>query len=173
MNKYISITIIVIFSILLSLSIDQEILSNLLEKVIFNAVAVLVGLSIAVVGIFLSSINTIYMSLYRLTRNSDNELFSDEEIQAIKRGLSELVGELKDNALFSIYVFVGVLVLFFLKEVDVLFLRWFIEIKLLSKDFVINTMILIGNFLIFYAIIDSTKVVFQISEAFELMKNDD
>lgn len=173
MNKYISITIIVIFSILLSLSIEQAVLSDLLEKVIFNAVAVLVGLSIAVVGIFLSSINTIYMSLYRLTRNNNNESFSDEEIRAIKKGLSELVGELKDNALFSIYVFIGVLVLFFFKEVDVPFLRWFIEIKLLSKVFVINTMILIGNFLIFYAIIDSTKVVFEISEAFELMKNDD
>lgn len=171
-NKIYTILVIVICSVLISLLINQNELSALLEKMIFNAVAVLVGLSIAVIGIFLSSINSMYMSIYRLTKTKDNHSFSDEEIQEIKDGLSDLVDELKENALFSLYTFITVLVLFFLKEIDIPYIKWFIEIKVLSKVFMLNSLILIGNFLIFYAIIDSTKVVFRITKAFELMKSE-
>lgn len=163
---------ILISAVLISLLINQQVLSALLEKMIFNAVAVLVGLSIAVIGIFLSSINSMYMSIYRLTKTKDNHTFSDKEIQEIKQGLSELVDELKENALFSLYTFIAVLVLFFFKEIDIPYIKWFIEIEILSKVFMLNTLILLGNFLIFYAIIDSTKVVFRITKAFELMKDE-
>lgn len=171
-NKICIILGILITSVLLSLFIEQQILSVLLEKIIFNAVAVLVGLSIAVVGIFLSSINTMYMSIYRLTKTRDNHTFSDGEIEKIKQDLSSLVDELKENALFSLYIFIAVLFLFFFKEINIPYIKWFIEIKLLSKEFILNTLILFGNFLIFYAIIDSTKVVFNITKAFELMKDE-
>lgn len=171
-NKILVILSIIIFSVLLSLLIKQQVLSTLLEKIIFNAIAVLVGLSIAVIGIFLSSINTMYMSIYRLTKTKDNHTFSDQDIERIKEGLSSLVDELKENALFSLYVFIAVLLLFFFKEIDLPYIKWFIEIKLLSKVFMLNTLILIGNFLIFYAIIDSIKVVFKITKAFELMKDE-
>ena len=171
-NKILIITILFACSVVISLLIDQAVLSSLLQKMIFNAVAVLVGLSIAVVGIFLSSINSMYLSIYRLTKTKDNHTFSDTEIQEIKDGLSALVNELKENALFSLYTFIIVLLLFFLKEIDIPYIKWFIEIKALSKVFMLNTLILLGNFLIFYAIIDSTKVVFKITKAFELMKNE-
>lgn len=172
MNKTLVIILIVLGAIGLSLLIDQKTLSELLEKMIFNAVAVLVGLSIAVVGIFLSSINSMYLSIYRLTKTRDNHTFSDQEINDIKEGLTDLVDELKDNALFSLYAFITVLVLFFIKEIDIPYVKWFIESALVTKTFVLNTIILIGNFLIFYAIIDSTKVVFEITKAFEMTKKE-
>lgn len=168
--KYLIIFLILLCSIFLSIFIEQTVLSDLLEKMIFNAVAVLVGLSIAVVGIFLSSINTMYLSIYRLTKTKDNHTFTDAEIEKIKSGLSDLVDELKENALFSLYTFIIVLVFFFFKQLDIPFVRWFIESGVVTKVFVLNTLILFGNFLIFYAIIDSTKVVFKITKAFELMK---
>lgn len=171
-SKIYTILGIFISSVFISLLINQNVLSELLEKMIFNAVAVLVGLSIAVIGIFLSSINSMYMSIYRLTKTKDNHTFSDQEIQEIKQGLSGLVDELKENALFSLYTFITVLVLFFFKEIDIPYIKWFIEIKILSKVYMLNTLILLGNFLIFYAIIDSTKVVFRITKAFELMKDE-
>lgn len=172
MSRFITISGIVLASVLISILINQQILSQLLEKMIFNAVAVLVGLSIAVVGIFLSSINTMYMSIYRLTKTKDDYTFTNEEIKKIKQGLTNLVDELKDNALFSLYIFMTVLVLFFIKEIDIPYVMWFIESTVITKVFFINTLILIGNFLIFYAIIDSTKVVFDITKAFELMKEE-
>lgn len=172
MNKYLTILIIIIGSICISSLIEQTILSNLLEKMIFNAVAVLVGLSIAVVGIFLSSINTMYLSIYRLTKTKDQHTFTEKEIEDIKSGLTGLVDELKENALFSLYTFISVLTLFFFKEIDIPYLKWFIEGDFVTKEYVINTILLIGNFLIFYAIIDSTKVVFKITKAFELMKKE-
>src|SRR5690554_3723524 len=122
-NKILVILSIIIFSVLLSLLIKQQVLSTLLEKIIFNAVAVLVGLSIAVIGIFLSSINTMYMSIYRLTKTKDNHTFSDQDIERIKEGLSSLVDELKENALFSLYVFIAVLLLFFFKEIDLPYIK--------------------------------------------------
>ena len=139
---------------------------------IFNAVAVLVGLSIAVIGIFLSSINTMYLSLYKLTKDKNNEAFTDEEIEKIKEGMDGLVDELKENALFSIYAFLAVLLLFFLKEIDIPYIKWFIEIEKFSKSVIINSLILIGNFLIFYSIVDSINVVFKITKSFSLMREE-
>lgn len=172
MNKYLTISIIIVVSIFISSFIDQTVLSNLLEKMIFNAVAVLVGLSIAVVGIFLSSINTMYLSIYRLTKTKDQHTFTEKEIEDIKSGLTGLVDELKENAMFSLYAFISVLTLFFFKEIDIPYIKWFIESTIVTKEYIINTILLIGNFLIFYAIIDSTKVVFKITKAFELMKKE-
>ncbi|MCB0370374.1 MAG: hypothetical protein KDD45_13355, partial [Bdellovibrionales bacterium] len=149
------------------------VIKPLLEKLIFNSVSIMVGLSIALVGIFLSSINTVYLSIYRLTKSrKKKESFTDGEIQQIKSKLTELVDELKDNSLFALYAFLFVIVLFFIKEVDFPYVHWFIESKIFTKIFVYDTIILIGNFLIFWSIIDSMKVVFKISKAFELVRED-
>lgn len=171
MNKKLIIICIIIFSIVISALINQTTLSLLLEKMIFNAVSILVGLSIAIIGIFLSSINTVYLSIHRLTKTKDR-VFTDEEIGAIKNGLSVLVDELKENAIFSLYSFIIVLLLFFFKAINIPYLKWFVESDLITKEYFVNTLILIGNFLIFWAIIDSVQVVFKITKAFELMKDE-
>lgn len=165
--------IIVIFSFALNAFIEPNVINPLLEKLIFNSVSILVGLSIAIVGIFLSSINTVYLSIYRLTKTENkNEVFSDDDIQLIKSKLTDLVDELKENSLFSLYAFLIVIILFFVKEVDIPYVKWFIESSILTKNFVFNSLILIGNFLIFWSIIDSMKVVFKITKAFELIREE-
>ncbi len=171
MNKKLIIICIIIFSIVISALINQIALSLLLEKMIFNAVSILVGLTVAIIGIFLSAVNTVYLSIHRLTKTK-NRVFTDEEIRAIKNGLSELVDELKENAIFSLYSFIIILLLFFFKEINIPFLKWFVESDLITKEYFVNTLILIGNFLIFWAIIDSVQVVFKITKAFELMKDE-
>ena len=162
-----------VLALILSLYIDQKILSSLLEKIIFNAVSVLVGLSIAIIGIFLSSINTIYLSIYKIVKTRNQEIFTQEEIQEIKSSLSDLVDELKQNAIFTLFVFIATLIFFFFKELNLPYVKWFIESNLITKGFVLNYFILLGNFLIFWAIIDSTQVVFKITKAFELMDNEE
>ena len=170
-NKILMFILILVISIGLNTFIERSIMKPLLEKLIFNSVSILVGLSIAIVGIFLSSINTVYLSIYRLTKaKKKKESFTNQEIQIIKSKLTDLVDELKENSLFSLYTFLTVIIFFFIKEVDFPYLKWFIESKVVTKTFVFNTMILIGNFLIFWSIIDSMKVVFKISKAFELVK---
>jgi len=151
--------------------IKQDTLATLLEKLIFNAVSILVGLSIAIIGIFLSSINTIYLSIYKIVKTKDQQVFTEKEIRQIKNKLSELVDELKENALFSLYAFIVVVLLFFIKEIDIPHLQWIIQDTFFTKSFCINLIILFGNFLIFWAIIDSIKVVFKITKAFELMRD--
>ena len=163
---------LLLLSFLICFFTDEKVLSSLLEKLIFNAVSILVGLSIAIIGIFLSSINTIYLSIYKIVKTKDQQIFTDQEIQKIKSQLSDLVDELKSNALFSLYAFITVLVLFFIKEIDIPHLQWFIRDTFLTKTFCVNLTILFGNFLIFWAIIDSVKVVFDITKAFELMRDE-
>ena len=164
---------IFIFAVLLTLFIEPAKLSGLLEKLIFNAVSVLVGLSIAIIGIFLSSINTIYLSIYKILKTKDQQIFTKEEIKEIKDGLSGLVDELKENAIFTLFAFIITLTLFFIKDLDLPYIKWFIESSLVTKEFVMNLLILLGNFLIFWAIIDSTKVVFRITKAFELIDDEE
>lgn len=170
--------IILISTGLLSLSFlvcfftDEKTLSTLLEKLIFNAVSILVGLSIAIIGIFLSSINTIYLSIYKIIKTKDQQIFTEQEIQNIKSQLSDLVDELKSNTLFSLYTFIGILLLFFLKEIAIPHLQWLIKDTFLTKVFCANLVILFGNFLIFWSIIDSVKVVFDITKAFELIRDE-
>ncbi len=162
-----------LLTIILCSFINQELLSNLLEKLIFNAVSILVGLSIAIVGIFLSSINTIYLSIYKILKIKDQQVFSEEEISTIKSQLSDLVDELKSNALFSLFAFLIILLLFFFKEIDIPYVSWFIQSAFLTKTYMIHFLITFGNFLIFWAIIDSVKVVFDITKAFELIRDDE
>lgn len=171
-NKTILIIIIIITSFSLTLFIDRGILSALLEKIIFNAISVLVGLSIAIIGIFLSSINTLYLSLYKIVKTKNQEVFNKDEIATIKNGLNNIVKELKDNTMHILSVFVIILVLFLLKEVDIPKISWFIDSNVITKEFIINCFILIGNFLIFWAIIDSIQVIFKITKAFELMEDE-
>jgi hypothetical protein len=162
---------ILMFTILLARYIEPIKLSVLLEKLIFNAVSVLVGLSIAIIGIFLSSINTIYLSIYKIVKNNDQNVFTKNEIQEIKAGLSDLVDELKENTILTLFAFIVTLTLFFIKDLDLPYIMWFIESPVLTKEFVMNLLILLGNFLIFWAIIDSILVIFKITKAFELMDN--
>ncbi len=164
---------IFIFATVLTLFIEQVKLSGLLEKLIFPAVSVLVGLSIAIIGIFLSSINTIYLSIYKILKTKDQQIFTKTKIKEIKDGLSDLVDELKENAVFTLFAFIIILTLFFIKDLDLPYIKWFIESSVVTKEFVMNLLILLGNFLIFWAIIDSTKVVFRITKAFELMDNEE
>jgi hypothetical protein len=172
-NKILIYILILFVSISLNALIEPNVMKPLLEKLIFNSVSILVGLSIAVVGIFLSSINTVYLSIYRLTKSKKKkESFSNNEIAIIKSKLTDLVDELKENSMFSLYTFLVVIILFFIKEIDFPYIKWFIESEVYTKEFAFNTIILIGNFLIFWSIIDSMKVVFKISKAFELVKEE-
>ena len=163
---------IVLWSIMMNILVPENKMNELLEKLIFNAVSVLVGLSIAVAGIFLGSINSLYLSIYKIMKTKNESGFSDKEIHKMKTGLSGIVDELKDNAIFSIVVFMIVLFLFFIKEIKIPNINCPIHLALFSKMVCINSIILIGTFLIFYSIYDSIYVVFKITKAFELMKDE-
>lgn len=142
----------------------------LLEKVIFNAISILVGLSIAIVGIFLGSINSLYLSLYRILRLKE-EILSYKEISEIKSELKGIVSELKQNSLFSICIFLIAILLFFVKEMDIPGIKWFIESEILTKHYCVNSLILLCTFLIFWSIVDSILVIFKLTDAFELIKD--
>jgi hypothetical protein len=170
MSKIIKILALFVSAFLICFWTKEQNIDNLLDKVFFNTLSILIGLSIAVFWIFLGSINSLYLSLYKMIKK-DGSIFTDEEIEEIKKGLSDLVKELKDNAFLSIYGLVVILILFVLKTIDIPSVKWFIESPILSKSFCINVLIIFISMLIFWSIIDSVNVVFKITQAFELTKD--
>lgn len=170
MTKIIKILLIVMFAFFICLWTNEKELVALLDKVFFNTLSILIGLSIAIVGIFLGSVNSLYLSLYKMIKK-DGTQFSDMEINEIKEGLNSLIKELKDNSLLSIYGLVIIIFLYILKTIDIPFLKWFIDSELLTKNFTIHLSIIFISALIFWSIIDSVKVVFDITKSFELTKD--
>lgn len=170
MNKYLKFVLFMIFSFLICLWTNEEMINNLLDKVFFNTLSILIGLSIAIVGIFLGSINSLYLSLYKMIKK-DGSQFSEQEIQSIKNGLNDLIAELRDNTFLSIYGLVAIIVAFVFKYIDIPRINWFIDSTVFTKTFCINTLIIFISTLIFWSIIDSVKVVFKITNAFELVKD--
>lgn len=170
MIKYITAIVLLIFSFLTCYWTSEQIINNLLDKVFFNTLSILIGLSIAIVGIFLGSINSLYLSLYKMIKK-DGSQFTDTEIQAIKNGLNDLIKELRDDTFLSVYGLISIILAFVLKYIDIPRVNWFIDSTVFTKTFCINTLIIFISTLIFWSIVDSVKVVFKITNAFELVKD--
>src|SRR5699024_5602524 len=66
MKAIIKILFIALVSFVLSIFIDKASLNYLVEKFIFSATLIMVGLTIAVIGIFMGNINSLYLSLIDL-----------------------------------------------------------------------------------------------------------
>lgn len=86
MIKYLKILALFIISFFMCYWTKEEKIDVLLDKVFFNTLSILIGLSIAIVGIFLGSINSLYLSLYKMIKK-DGSKFTDTEIDYIKVGL--------------------------------------------------------------------------------------
>lgn len=170
MTKLLKILILAIASFFICFWTNEKALEVLLDKVFFNTLSILIGLSIAIVGIFLGSVNSLYLSLYKMIKK-DGSQFTDSEIEEIKSGLNDLIEELKDNSLLSIYGLVAIILLFIFKTIDIPFVKWFIDSAVLTKVFTIHFFIIFIATLIFWSIIDSVKVVFDITKSFELTKD--
>lgn len=170
MSKYIKMAFLLVFSFLVCFWTNEEMINNLLDKVFFNTLSILIGLSIAIVGIFLGSINSLYLSLYKMIKK-DSSQFTDDEITAIKNGLNDLIKELREDTFLSIYGLIAIIFSFVLKYIDIPKIKWFIDSTIFTKSFCINCIIIFISTLIFWSIVDSVKVVFRITNAFELVKD--
>jgi len=170
MIKYIKTIGLLAVSFLICYWTSEEMINNLLDKVFFNTLSILIGLSIAIVGIFLGSINSLYLSLYKMIKK-DGSQFTDEEIQAIKNGLNDLITELREDTFLSVYGLISIIIAFVLKYIDIPRVKWFIDSTIFTKTFCVNTLIIFISTLIFWSIVDSVKVVFKITDAFELVKD--
>lgn len=170
MIKYIKILGLFIMSFIICYWTNEKIIDDLLDKVFFNTLSILIGLSIAIVGIFLGSINSLYLSLYKMIKK-DGSQFTNEEIDQIKVGLKNMTQELRDDTFLSIYSLIAIILLFVIKSIDIPNIHWFVDSKTITKGFTINILIIFISTLIFWSIVDSVKVVFKITNAFELTKD--
>lgn len=170
MIKFVTILGLFIMSFFICYWTNERIIETLLDKVFFNTLSILIGLSIAIVGIFLGSINSLYLSLYKMIKK-DGSQFTDEEIEQIKVGLKNMIQELRDDTFLSIYSLIAIILLFVIKSIDIPNVYWFVDSKTITKGFTINVLIIFISTLIFWSIVDSVKVVFKITNAFELTKD--
>ncbi len=170
MIKYLKILALFIISFFICYWTKEEKIDILLDKVFFNTLSILIGLSIAIVGIFLGSINSLYLSLYKMIKK-DGSQFTDKEINNIKVGLNDMIKELRENTFLSVYSLIAIIVLFVIKSIDFPYIHWFVDSSIITKIFSVNVFIIFISTLIFWSIVDSVKVVFRITNAFELVKD--
>src|SRR5687767_648870 len=123
MIKYLKAFVLLAFSFLICYWTKEEMINSLLDKVFFNTLSILIGLSIAIVGIFLGSINSLYLSLYKMIKN-DGSQFTDPEISKIKEGLNDLIKELREDTFLSIYSLITIIIAFVLKYIDIPKIKW-------------------------------------------------
>ena len=164
------IILLFIFTFLICKGVDPEKLDKLVNTVIFNSITVLVGILIAIIGIFIGSLSSINISIFKFVRGNKDNL-SNDEIEKIVYTIEEIVSELKDNTILSLFSFIIIILLIFLKEVSVPYMQWIFADTFYTKEFALNHIILFLSSLIFYAIIDSTLTIFKIAESFRFQKS--
>lgn len=169
LNLGLLLVVFLIVAYFLCLWMENKRLIIILDKLIFGTTATFVGLTIAITGIFLTSVNTIYLNLFKVLK-SDDKVFSDSDILEIKNGLSEVVGELKDNTVFIVIAYAIIIMTYFLREIDVPLIIWFVDHHLFSERLVLNSFMLSICMLIYYGIWDSIQVIFRIVKFFEFVK---
>lgn len=167
----ISTTIIFVFAVFVNINTDINLIKSFIDKLTFRVISSFVGLSIAIVGIFLGSVSNIYLSLYKF-KKTDNESLTDKEMATIKGGLDELIQELKENSIFTLFTYITILIIYVIREMDLPFIVWMLQHKYFTENIILNSLILMGSSLIFWAIWDSVKVVFQIVKFFAYTNTD-
>lgn len=171
MNKWLKILLTFAFAFVICLCAKQTDISTFIEKVVLNLIAILVGLAVAIVGVFLGSVNNLYLSLYKIVKTQkDDELLNEKEVDSIRNGLDKLVNELKENAIFSLVMYLIILFLFLWTYMDIPYIKWFVDGTFFTKIFAANLLTLFFTGLEFIAVIDSVLTTFQITEGFSKLK---
>lgn len=78
---------------------------------------------------------------------------------------------MQDDTFLSVYSLIAIIILFVFKSIDFPFIHWFIDSTVFTKNYSVNVFIIFISTLIFWSILDSVKVVFKITKAFELVKD--
>jgi hypothetical protein len=150
--------ICIVCSLVLNFIVEVDTANNILNAIVFNAVSVMVGLSIAVYSITASSIDKI------------KNLTSDKEMgEIIEKNSHQVLKEIMDNSLFSLISYVIIIVLFFVKNIPESFFPC-IRISQICFVQVCNIVILSIMFLIFLAIYDTIRAVYKTSGIENLLK---
>lgn len=151
-------------SYILVIGIPQVHVKEILEKVVFSTISVLVGASVAVTGIFLGSLNTIATNIF------DSNSFSDEEKEGLSEIMNNVNSDLKENTLFSIISLLGSVFLYAYKFIDIPNVVWPFQSSFLNKYTIIDTLIFTLMILIFYAVFVSVTAIFKMTAGFMLIK---
>lgn len=159
------------FSILYFTNLSSQ--EIILDKTIFSVIPVLIGMTIAVIGIFLSSLNNLNLTLYKILKNKEHVIFSSDDYDKIRKSIDDIVEELKHNAIFSLSSFILSLLFYYWKYMDFPYCRWFVDDSIFSKNQAINMLIFVLMGFILWAIYDSLYALFAINKSFALVKSEE
>lgn len=158
--------LILIGSFLLSVFVNPKQLDYLVSEVIFTASYIMVGLTIAIISIFMGNINRLYLSLLDIFNR--NKSITEDEKKNILNKLNDIKKELKQNVTYTILAFVVIIILFFFKQINIPEVEW--PLNNFTKDFLSNVLITSISFSIILAVYDSINGAFSLSNAVKLTK---
>ena len=155
-------TIIVTYSIshlLIYISGSEQ--NEILTQLPTSFFPLLTGVLIGAVGIFLGSLGNLYGII--ITRG-DVQLKDRNKVVKL---IGDTVNEVKQNTLFVLLSFGGVLLLKLLYRVDIPFLSWPLAHPMFSKQVVFDSLILAISILSFLAIYDCVLSMFTLHRHYE------
>lgn len=145
-------SIAVLCSVLINVAVSQDYATNVIDSAAVNFLSVLVGLAIALHGI----ITPIIVSHY-----SDVPIGNEGDKR--RALLNEIVGEIKDNALFALFSYFAVLFTIFVKGIDKsIYSNTIIDVY--AINFGMNVSALVYMILSGYALYDTTISIMKLHQ---------
>ncbi len=141
--------------------LNPKAISEIVQSFTISSIAILAGLLIGAIGVFLGSLGNLYTLLQIKTE------ISFQELSNFLKFIRSAVSELKQNVLFVVFSIAVVLLITLLKRIDLPNVRWPISITFLTKEIFLTSIILCLVVLVFIAIIDSVKAMFRLHSIYE------
>lgn len=165
MIKYFFISAVCVISLIFSYSvvtaIDESQFNYYLKEHWYPSASVLVGLSLAVSGIFMGSIFTVHEQLTKGKRVNELE------------NLHKIVKELKENTIISLMGYLALFVLPVYKDVGIMYLDWPIWLSFAPRSIIINTMMVCSIVFLFIGLIDTALTAFKLYDIYHAVRGDE
>jgi hypothetical protein len=140
-----------------------QVVMSIVRAFLVPCMSILVGLMIGSIGVFLGGLGNLYTILQLKRPNNQSELAD------FYKHIKGAVNELKQNVLFVVFSFAGILILMLFLNLDIPYVRWPFAPLFLSKKIILTTIMLFLFALVFRAIIDSVKAMFRLHSMYEII----
>ena len=149
-------------SLALNYFIPIAALEPILDKLLFNTLSILIGLTILISSVL------IFTSKPQLIKVKGGKK-KKERIYQINT--NELTVYFKKNIYFSLFTFIILIGLILIKEMQLPNLKWQLIQQPLSLRFFYNALLIFGIILIFWSIIDFIKLIFNFKHSIAPLKS--
>jgi hypothetical protein len=147
-------------SFALNYFIPIAVIEPILNKIIFNTLTILIGLTILISSVLIFTSKPQLITINKKSKKKKKKKKGKETLiyQINSEGL---LVHFKKNIFFSLITFIILIGLILVKEIQIPNLKWQLNQQPLFLKFLFNALLIFGTILIFWCIIDFVKLIFN------------